>query len=219
MKVDERKITIAEVVEGYNNSAEEGVFAYGGKLNVRPPYQREYIYTEKDRDAVIDSILRGLPLSTIHWAKNDDGTLEVLDGQQRTISFCEYVNENFGVMVDGHYMQFSNLTKTDQDTILNHKLSIYICEGNDKEKLDWFRIINIAGIKLTEQELRNAVYTGAWLAHAKTMFSKSNGAAVLLGDNYVNGSAIRQEVLETALKWISKNNIESYMSAHQHDPN
>jgi len=73
--------------------------------------------------------------------------------------------------------------------------------------------------RLTEQELRNAVYTGPWLTHAKTIFSKTSCAAYLLANKYVNGSPIRQEYLETAISWLSAGNVEQYMSAHQHDPN
>lgn len=97
---------------------------------------------------------------------------------------------------------------------------IYFCEGTDKERLDWFRIINIAGEKLTDQEIRNAVYTGPWLSDAKLKFSKSNCAAYLLandGGSLVSGSPIRQEYLETALSWINDGKIEDYMAKHQHD--
>ena len=116
-------------------------------------------------------------------------------------------------------MAFHNLPKTLQDQILDYKLMIYFCSGTDKEKLDWFRIINIAGERLTDQELRNAVYTGPWLTHAKTIFSRTNCAAYLLANRYINGSPIRQEYLETAISWLSGGKIEQYMSAHQHDPN
>ena len=151
----------------------------------------------------------------MYWVKNDDGTYEVLDGQQRTISFCQYVSGMFSV----ENRAFHNLTNTEKNDILEYKLMVYFCEGNDKEKLDWFKIINIAGVQLTDQELRNAVYTGTWLSDAKLKFSKSNCAASLLSKDYVTGSPIRQEILETAIKWASKGEIEQYMSIHQHDPN
>jgi hypothetical protein len=120
---------------------------------------------------------------------------------------------------DGHAKAFHNLTDTERQQILGYSLMVYFCEGNDKEKLDWFKIINIAGEKLTEQELRNAVYTGSWLTAAKSIFSKTGCAAYGLASKYVKGSPIRQELLETAIKWISGGNIEKYMSIHQHDPN
>ena len=215
MKIELHEITVRDVAEKYVDNAEEGVVGYNGKLNIRPKYQREFVYDDKKRNAVIDTIFKDFPLNVMYWVKNEDGSFEVLDGQQRTISFCQYIQSDFSV----DNRAFHNLTNTEQEKILNYKLMIYFCEGNDKEKLDWFKIINIAGEKLTDQELRNAVYTGTWLTNAKSIFSKSNCAAYLLSKDYVNGSPIRQEVLETALSWISKGEIEKYMSAHQHDPN
>jgi hypothetical protein len=155
----------------------------------------------------------------MYWVVTEQGTYEVMDGQQRTISFCKYVHGDFSVSVDGHPMAFHNLPQTRQDEILDYKLMVYFCSGTDQEKLDWFRIINIAGERLTEQELRNAVYTGPWLTHAKTIFSKTNCVAYLLANRYVNGSPNRQEYLEEAITWLSGDQVEQYMSAHQHDPN
>jgi hypothetical protein len=215
MKIELHEITVREVADKYVDNAEEGVIGYNGRLNIRPKYQREFVYDEKKRNAVMDTIRKDFPLNVMYWVKNEDGTFEVLDGQQRTISFCQYVCGDFSL----DNRAFHNLTDTEREQILNYKLMIYFCEGNDKEKLDWFRIINIAGEKLYDQELRNAVYTGPWLTNAKSIFSKSNCAAYLLSKDYVDGSPIRQEILETALSWIGHGEIENYMSVHQHDPN
>ena len=215
MKIELHEISVCDVAENYVDNAEEGVIGYGGKLNIRPKYQREFVYDDKKRNAVLDTIRKDFPLNVMYWVKNEDGTFEVLDGQQRTISFCQYVKGEFSV----DNRAFHNLTETEKQQILDYKLMVYFCEGNDKEKLDWFKIINIAGEKLTDQELRNAVYTGTWLTAAKSIFSKSNCAAYLLSKEYVNGSPIRQEILQTALDWISNGEIEKYMSIHQHDPN
>ena len=215
MNIELHEIAIREVAQGYVDNAEEGVVGFGGRLNIRPPYQREFVYDVAKRNAVLDTIRKGFPLNVMYWVKNAEDNFEVMDGQQRTISFCQYINSDFSI----DNRAFHNLTNIEREQILDYKLMVYFCEGNDKEKLDWFRIINIAGEKLFDQELRNAVYTGPWLADAKLKFSKSNCAAYLLSKDYVNGSPIRQEILETALKWINKGNIEGYMSAHQHDPN
>jgi HNH endonuclease/Protein of unknown function DUF262 len=219
MKIELNEITVREVANGYLDSAEEGVVGYGGLLDIRPKYQREFVYDEKKRNAVIDTIRRGFPLNVMYWVVTDQGAYEVMDGQQRTISFCQYVIGDFSVPVDGHPMAFHNLPKTLQDQILDYTLMVYFCSGTDKERLDWFRIINIAGERLTDQELRNAVYTGPWLTHAKSIFSKTGCPAYLLASKYVNGTPIRQDYLQTAISWQSGGQIEQYMSAHQHDPN
>lgn len=219
MKIELHELTVREIAENYIDNAEEGVIGCNGLLNIRPKYQREFVYDDAKRNAVIDTIRNGFPLNVMYWVKNDDGTFEILDGQQRTISFCQYIMGIFSVEVNGYPKTFNNLTEAEKEKILDYKLMIYFCEGTDTEKLAWFRIINIAGEKLTEQELRNATYTGTWLTHAKSIFSKSSCAAYNLAKDYVSGSPIRQELLEKALSWINRGNIEGYMSAHQNDPN
>lgn len=215
MEIKLHEIKIRDVVDGYVDNQEDGVIAYNGKLDIRPPFQREFIYNEKERNAVIDTINKGFPLNVMYWSKNGD-KYELLDGQQRTLSFCQYVNGDFSV----DYKGFNNLPKDLQDKILDYKLMIYICEGTASEKLDWFKIINIAGEKLTDQELRNSQYTGTWLHDAKRHFSKTGCPAYQIGEKYLNGSTIRQDYLETALRWISNRDgieIEDYMAEHQQD--
>ncbi len=215
MKIELKEITIAELTTGYQNNEENGVVGYGGKLDVRPPYQREFVYKDKQRDAVIDTITKNFPLNVMYWAVREDGNYEIIDGQQRTISICEFVKGNFSYMM----RYFHNLQEDEKQQILNYKLMVYLCQGKDSEKLEWFKTINIAGEKLTDQELRNAVYAGSWVSDAKRHFSKNNAPAYLLGKDYMSGIPNRQEYLETAINWISKGNIEVYMAKHQHDPN
>jgi hypothetical protein len=215
MKIELKEITVRELAEGYKDNAEEGVIGFAGQLDIRPPYQREFIYKDKQRDAVITTVTKDFPLNVMYWAVREDGNFEVIDGQQRTISVCQYINSDFAYQ--NRY--FHNLKNDEQEQILNYKLMVYVCSGRDSEKLEWFRTINIAGEKLTDQELRNAVYAGSWVTDAKRFFSKTGCAAFQIGHDYLNGSAIRQEYLETAIDWINNGKIEDYMSEHQHDPN
>lgn len=215
MKIELKEITVRELAEGYMDNAEGGVVGYGRKLDIRPPYQREFIYKDKQRDAVIATLTREFPLNVMYWSVRKDGNYEVIDGQQRTISVCQYINGDFAYML----RYFHNLQSDEQEQILNYKLMIYLCDGEDSEKLEWFKTINIAGEKLTDQELRNAVYHGSWVSDAKRYFSKTGCPAYGIGSDYLNGSSIRQEYLETAIKWISEGNIEVYMSKHHHDQN
>ena len=215
MKIELKEVSIKEVSEGYVNDEEEGVVGFKGKLNIRPKYQREFVYKDKQRDAVIETVRKNFPLNVMYWVKNEDGTYEVMDGQQRTISFCEYVAGRFSL----NFQYFHNLEEDEKKQILNYKLMIYFCEGTDKEKLDWFKTINIAGEKLYDQELRNAIYTGTWLSDAKRYFSKSNCPAYNMASDYMKGSPIRQDYLETTISWISNGEIEEYMAKNQHKPN
>ena len=206
------------MVEGYKDSGENGVVGYGGKLNIRPPYQREFIYGPKERDAVIKTVRSGFPLNTIYWSVSKDGTYELMDGQQRTVSICQYATEIIPIKFDdGHELAFNNLTPDQKEQILDYPLSIYICEGEESEKLTWFKTINIAGKPLTDQELLNALHTGPWLADAKRWFSRTACPAYQIGEKYINGATLRQDYLEKALEWISGGKIENYMSRHQQD--
>ena len=218
MKIELKKITVRELVKDYHDDGEGGVLGYGGLLDIRPPFQREFVYEGKQRDAVIETINKGFPLNVMYWAVHQDGTYEVIDGQQRTISIAQYVEGDYSL--DG--LGFFNLQDDEQERILDYELQVYICEGTASEKLAWFRIINIAGVKLTDQELRNAVYAGPWVSDAKRYFSRKGVGcpAHAIASRYVKGKANRQEYLEIAIRWIKDDGqtIEEYMAAHQHDP-
>ena len=217
MKIELHKIPVREVVAGYVDNAEEGCFGYGGRLNIRPAYQREFVYKLKQRRDVIDSIQKNFPLNVMYWVDGGDGTFELLDGQQRTLSICQYVHGDFSL----NKMYFKNLTAEEKESLLDYKLMIYVCsEGTTREKLNWFKIVNIAGVELTDQENLNILFTGAWLTAAKKFFSKKDCAAQKNYKDYLKGSAIRQDFLATALRWISdrkKISVEEYMAHHQHE--
>lgn len=221
MEITLKQIKVRDIIDGYKDNEEEGVVGFGGKLNIRPPYQREFIYKDKQRDAVIMTIDKGYPLNVMYWAENEDGTYELLDGQQRTLSICQYFNGDYALKFEDGVTKYAhNLTDERKNRLLDYELFIYICKGTDKERLEWFRTINIAGEKLTEQELLNANYTGKWLTDAKSKFSKNLCVAYRLANKLVNGSPIRQEYLETAIAWFvggKKELVADYMATHQHD--
>lgn len=216
MKIELKQIKIRDLVEGYENDEESGrVIGFGGQLDIRPPYQREFIYKDKQREAVIDTVFKGFPLNVMYWALREDGSFEVIDGQQRTISLCQFVAGDFAF----DFRYFHNLKEDEKIKFLDYPLMVYVCSGTDSEKLSWFRTINIAGEKLTDQELRNAVYAGPWVTDAKRYFSKNGCAAQKIGADFLNGSAIRQDYLETAIYWLGGGAIDEYMAIHQHDQN
>lgn len=221
MKITPIQVTIADLTKNYKDNGDGGVFGYDDRLTIRPSFQRCFCYSDKQRNLVIDSVMKGRPLNVMYWSKTGNNTYEVLDGQQRTISIAQYVNNDFPIKVNGNDKFFQNLTDTERDQILNYELIIYICEGTEEEKLEWFKIINIAGETLTSQELLNATYTGPWLADAKNYFSKRNCVAGQMADGYIKGNPIRQDYLEKALSWIADSqglaSGQMYMAVHQHD--
>lgn len=228
MKITLHEIKIRDLCAGYEDLSitEEGIVGYGGRLNIRPKYQREFVYDDKKRNAVIDTVWNNFPLNVMYWVKTDgsDGIgYELLDGQQRTISICSFIAGEFMMTLDGNLCAWDNLTDTQKNRILDYPLQVYICEnGTDEEKLKWFNIINIAGEKLTHQEIRNAIYSGPWVTQAKRYFSKTGCVAYRIASNYMSGTPIRQDYLETVLEWIGDRDgksVEQYMAIHQHDPN
>lgn len=226
MTITPIEVTVGEITNGYVNNDEQGVRGYDGKLDIRPPYQREFIYNEKEQQAVITTVLNGYPLNVMYWVKRSEDAecpYEVMDGQQRTLSLCEYVDGKFSY----EFKNFFNQPKDIQERILNYKLTVYVCEGEPSEKLEWFKTINIAGKPLNEQEINNAIYAGPFVSDAKKHFSKSNCGAYRLGKDLVNGTPIRQDFLKKALEWMAahetrggkRQTIVGYMADHQHDPN
>lgn len=226
MNIRLEHIAVRDLFDGYQDNGENGVVAYGGKLDVRPAYQREFIYKPEQQRAVIDTLSKGYPLNVMYWSDQGDGRYELIDGQQRTLSICTFLNNDFsckGLFGTVLPQPFGTLSKDLQKKLLDYELTVYICDGTESEKLEWFRTINIAGEELTDQELRNAVYTGPWVSDAKRYFSKTGCAAYGLGSNYLKGTANRQDYLETVIYWYGdrenpKQSIEECMIEHQHDP-
>lgn len=218
-------LTIDEICKGfvYDVSEDKGLYGWSGKLTIQPEYQRHYIYGDGKRDvAVIESVLKGYPIGLIYFVKTGENKYEILDGQQRITSIGRYVandpSSRFAVSEGfDHEMYFGGLNQEEKDKILNTKLTVYICEGTEKEIKDWFKTINIAGEPLKEQELLNAIYSGPFVTNAKTIFSNSANTNIVKWSAYLKGEVRRQDYLATALKWVSNDNVENYMSSHRFD--
>ena len=232
MKINMIKVPVKELIQNYSEDDQTSrVRAWGGKLDVRPEYQREYVYSDDKRDAVINTILKGFPLNIMYFVDRKDGTYEVLDGQQRIISICRYAMNQFSVKIPSASGGFNtvnrpNLFDEDAKKFEDYELQVYICEGTDKEKLEWFQIINIAGEELEVQEIRNAIYHSAWLTDAKSLFSRRNCVVNKKYGKYLAGDYIRQKFLETAFTWhadyegiTGKDAVVDYMQQHRQDKN
>ena len=217
-------LTVKDVCKGfiYDKNENKGLFGLDGQLIIQPEFQRNYIYGDGKKDvAVVESLLKGYPLGLLYFVKNDDGMLEVLDGQQRITSFARFVNQSwqFAVEWKGKPHYIDSLDADDRDRILNSQLLIYICEGTPSEIQSWFETINIAGVPLTAQELRNASYHGSFVTLARKVFSNTQNASMNMWKTYVKGRPERQEILEVALDWVSDGNIDDYMAQHRGDTN
>jgi hypothetical protein len=222
LKID---ITVKDICEGfvYNELEGKGLFGLSGKLTIQPEYQRNYIYASdggKKEVAVIESLLKGYPIGLIYFNKATEKNLEVLDGQQRITSIGRFVTDKFAIKDEnGMEQYFTGIAADKQTKIWETKLLIYECEGDESEIKEWFKTINIAGVPLNNQELLNAIYSGTFVTLGKEEFSNSQNANIQKWSAYISGSANRQEFLECALDWVSKGNIDGYMTRHRHDKN
>ena len=216
-------ITVEDICRGfvYNEYEGRGLFGLSGTLTIQPEYQRNYIYADGKRDvAVIDSLLKGYPLGLIYFTKVEENKYEVLDGQQRITSFGRFVTDKFAIKGgNGIEQYFGGMAADLKRKILDTKLTIYVCEGTESEIKEWFKTINIAGIPLNEQELSNAIYSGPFVTKAKEEFSNSQNANIQKWSAYIAGNVNRQDYLRTALDWVSRGNIDAYMSQHRYDNN
>ena len=233
MVIDMIKVPIRDLIKGYSeDDSTSKVVAWEGKLDVRPEYQREFVYDDKKRDAVINTVLHGFPLNIMYFVKRQDGTYEVLDGQQRIISICRYAKNKYSIKIPAstggfNTVNYPNLFDDQVTAFLDYELQVYVCTGTDREKLEWFQIINIAGETLEQQEIRNALYHSAWLTDAKSVFSRRGCAANKNYGKYMAGDCIRQKYLETVLTWAADaegvtdkdDTVAEYMRQHKGDPN
>ena len=216
-------VSVEDICKGfvYNELEGKGLFGWGGKLTIQPEYQRNYIYADGKKDvAVVRSLMSGYPLGLIYFVKTADGRYEVLDGQQRITSFGRFLTGKLAVKdANGMEQYYDGLADDLKEKISGAKLTIYVCEGEESEIKEWFKTINIAGVPLNEQELLNAIYSGTFVSAAKEEFSNSQNANVQKWSAYISGSVNRQDFLRTALDWVSKGNIDGYMSKHRFDTN
>lgn len=221
--VNEHQKTVRDAIKDfeYNEFEGKGLYGLGGKLTIQPEYQRNYIYNDGVKDvAVIKSILKGYPIGLFYFNQTGDDTYEVLDGQQRITSVGRFVAGKFAVRdANGHEQYFSGMAESQREKILDTPLLIYVCEGDEPEIKDWFKTINIAGVPLVQQEILNAVYSGPFVTRAREEFSNSGNTNVLKWSAYVAGDVKRQAYLERALDWVSRGEIDNYMSRHRHDDN
>lgn len=223
MKTTLRHYSVREICAGfvYNELEGKGLFGLAGRLTIQPEYQRAFIYAKENREVpVIESILKIYPLGLIYFNKVNEENLEVLDGQQRITSIGRFLTDKFAIKDEnGLEQNFSGLAKDKQEIILNTTLLVYECEGTESEIKAWFKVINVKGVPLNDQELLNAVYSGPFVTRGKEEFSNSQNSNIQKWSNYIVGSAHRQDFWERALEWVSKGkgNTDGYMSKHRFD--
>jgi len=239
--VDYGKIKVSELIEGFMEDNTTGqVTSMNGRLNIRPAYQREFVWDKgadnggKKQIALIDSILNGYPINVMYFVKTDvnqDGEdmYEVLDGQQRIITMCHFRENRFGLSDGTQYDGLTDNTKFNNfDTF-----TVYICEADTlEEKLNWFERVNTAGEPLSKQEMRSAIACGEGTTRAKKYFvstRETNGTNAYSFDiqsgrpakDYISRAWDRQDVYEQVVTWFinskKDDDILSFMKNNRND--
>ena len=125
-------------------------------INLRPPYQRNFIWTPKDQRLLIDSIHKGYPLPNFFILENEDGKYEMVDGQQRAITIYKYHNGEFKDSQKKYYSDYN------PESFLNYKLNIVVLKDFDaskgESKEEFFYLVNKRGVHLNPAEVNQAYY-------------------------------------------------------------
>ncbi len=139
------------------------------KLIARADFQRLYVWDTKPRikSRLIESVLLNVPIPIIYTAETNDGKEEVIDGQQRILTFHGFKNNKFSlkgltILKELNDKKFKDLPEQSQDKFLNHGITVIkILQQSQKDiKFEIFIRLNRGSVKLNEQELRNCIYRG-----------------------------------------------------------
>lgn len=223
------KFKIKDLIEDFKDSKNSSPTAFGGKLEVRPHYQRLFVYKPKMQAEVINSIRNGTPLGPMIYHEHGDGTYSLFDGQQRSLSILYFCHDKFPIFLKDEYGNkkryiFSDLKEERTDIyykILNYELDIRTVSGKEGDIVHMFNVINRQGEQLSSQEKRNIFYSsGGWLPDAQHAFCTEGCDGYDISKNFISCRINRQDLLEIALTWIShyqNMKIEDYMDLHHRD--
>ncbi len=154
-----------------------------GNLEIKPPYQRRPVWAPRQKSNLVESILLGLPVPEIyiHSTTSAEGATHyaVVDGQQRIRSILQFVGidkeegeKEFngfpleGLQEDSDWRNttFADLAPKKREKFFGYKLSVrFLAEATDADVRDMFRRLNKFVTKLSDQELRNAIYSGPFI--------------------------------------------------------
>ena len=137
------------------------------QIDIAPSYQRQYVWSQKQKSELIESILMGIPLPIMYFFENRKGMYQVVDGKQRLSSLFDFINNKYSLseLTILRYLKgkkFKELEPNQQVKIEDHKIFVNIIQfpTPDRVKFDIFDRVNRGGSRLNNQEMRNAIYQG-----------------------------------------------------------
>lgn len=136
-------------------------------LDLTPPFQRELVWSTKQKSELIESIIMGIPIPVFYVKENSNGVYVVVDGKQRLTTLFEYLDNNFAldrlsILKNYKGLKFSDLNPLDQNKLEDCTLTLNVIKAptSDRVTFDLFDRVNRGGTRLNNQEMRNALYQG-----------------------------------------------------------
>ena len=165
LRISKSDFTVSSIIDKINR----------GKVDLRPSYQREYVWTVRTASKLIESLLLNIPVPTMFFHEVKSGKLEVVDGKQRLTSIWSFVQNEFpggqafklsGLEVyhELNGKTFDELNETFQEIILDYPLNVHTISKTSQPDFvfEVFERLNMGATQLNEQELRNCIYQGAY---------------------------------------------------------
>ena len=164
LQIQKADFTVNSVIDKINR----------GKVNLRPSYQREYVWTVRTASKLIESLILNIPIPTMFFHETQSGKLEVVDGKQRLTSIWSFIQSEFPdgspfkltgleVYEDLNGKTFADLHERYQETILDFPLNVHTISRSSQPDFV-FEVfgLNMGATQLNEQELRNCIYQGMY---------------------------------------------------------
>lgn len=135
-----------------------------------PPYQREFVWNDKDQSAFMESVIIGLPIPMMFLAEDEVGSFEIVDGAQRIQTLHRFLGNDLALVGLEKLNEligftFDDLTDTQQKKLLNRALRIVILdsETSPESRKDLFERINKFGRILKPSERRSGALGGRFM--------------------------------------------------------
>lgn len=216
---EQKDITLAQLKEDVD----------ANDIITNPDYQRKYVYDDKRASKLVESILLGIPIPIIYLCEEEDGTLSVIDGQQRIISFVRYMKNEYPLdkltkLTDLNGLYYKDLDKRIQRLLKSKTLKAITISKDSKElKYEIFSRLNLGAVKLKDQEVRNCIYRGSFNNMLKDIAENNKNLRILFHDENK-----RSSYEERILRFFALRNylelhgtfklvMNSYMEQHQND--
>ena len=162
IKIEQAQYSIFELKRKYDKD----------RICIDPDFQRNLVWTNKQKSELIEFVFMQIPLPLIYLAENEDGKLVVVDGRQRLTTFFQFLDNEFRlkdlkILPQINGMNFNELEESHlysryvtiiEDTQLVVQIIKY--PTKDRVRFDIFDRVNRGGTQLNKQEIRNALYQG-----------------------------------------------------------